>query len=99
MKKSYVYLLTNTNNTVIYVGVTADLIRRIYEHKTGVFRGFSYRYNCNKLVYYEEYSNMDLAIEREKQIKAGNRRRKEYLITIANPEWVDLAKEWIFPYV
>ena len=99
MKKSYVYLLTNTNNTVIYVGVTADLIRRIYEHKTGVFRGFSYRYNCNKLVYYEEYSNMDMAIEREKQIKAGNRRRKEYLITIANPEWVDLAKEWIFPYV
>ena len=99
MKKSYVYLLTNTNNTVIYVGVTADLIRRIYEHKTGVFRGFSYRYNCNKLVYYEEYSNMDMAIEREKQIKAGNRRRKEYLITIANPEWVDLAKEWLFPYV
>ncbi|MDO6604012.1 GIY-YIG nuclease family protein [Arenibacter palladensis] len=99
MKKSYVYLLTNTNNTVIYVGVTADLIRRIYEHETGVFCGFSYRYNCNKLVYYEEYSNIDMAIEREKQIKAGNRRRKEYLITIANPEWVDLAKEWLFPYV
>ena len=99
MKKSNVYLLTNKYNTVIYVGVTTDLVRRIYEHKTGVFRGFSYRYNCNKLVYYEEYSNMDMAIEREKQIKAGNRRRKEYLITIANPEWVDLAKEWLFPYV
>ncbi|SMG41801.1 GIY-YIG nuclease family protein [Arenibacter troitsensis] len=99
MKKSNVYLLTNKYNTVIYVGVTTDLVRRIYEHKTGVFRGFSYRYNCTKLVYYEEYSNMDMAIEREKQIKAGNRRRKEYLIRSTNPEWVDLAKEWLFPYV
>ena len=99
MKKSYVYLLANKNNTVIYVGVTSNLVRRIYEHKTGAFRGFTYRYNCNKLVYYEEYNNIDMAIEREKQIKSGNRRRKEYLITSINPEWVDLAKEWLFPYV
>ena len=98
MKNSYVYLLTNKNNTVIYVGVTTDLVRRIYEHKTGLFRGFTKRYNCNKLVYYEEFSNINKAIEREKQIKAGNRKRKEYLITITNPDWVDLAKEWLFHY-
>ncbi|MBU2905236.1 MULTISPECIES: GIY-YIG nuclease family protein [Arenibacter] len=96
MKKSYVYLLANKNNTVIYVGVTSNLVRRIYEHKTGAFRGFSYRYNCNKLVYFEEYSNMDMAIEREKQIKSGNRRRKEQLVNRGNPNWKDLAIGWLF---
>lgn len=98
MKNSYVYLFTNKNNTVIYVGVTKNLVRRIYEHKTGLFRGFTKRYNCNKLVYFEEYGNINKAIEREKQIKVGNRKRKEHLITITNPDWVDLAKEWLFHY-
>ena len=98
MKSSYVYLLTNKNNTVIYVGVTTNLVRRIYEHKTGLFHWFTKRYNCNKLVYFEEYGNINKAIEREKQIKAGNRKRKEHLITITNPAWVDLAKEWLFHY-
>jgi len=98
MKTSYVYLLTNKNNTVIYVGVTTNLVGRIYEHKTGVFRGFTYRYNCNKLLYYEEFSDINEAIEREKQIKAGSRKRKEHLINSTNPDWIDLAKDWIFQY-
>ncbi len=77
MKKSYVYLLANKTNTVIYVGVTSNLVKRIYEHKNGVGHSFTSRYNCNKLIYWEEFSDIQKAIEREKQIKAGNRRRKE----------------------
>ena len=96
MKKSYVYLLTNKNNTVIYVGVTGNLVKRIYEHKTDTFHGFTSRYNCNKLIYFEEFSYILEAIEREKQIKTGNRRRKEQFVNSVNPNWNDLAKGWLF---
>ncbi len=96
MEKSYVYFMTNKNNTVIYIGVTSNLIKRIYEHKAKVYKGFTYKYNCNKLVYYEEFSNIHDAIKREKQIKAGNRKRKDILINTVNPDWKDLSEGWLF---
>ena len=96
MKKSYVYFLTNKNNTVIYVGVTSNLLKRIYQHKTKRFKGFSYKYNCNKLVYFEEYGDINQSILREKQIKSGNRKRKEELINQSNPNWKDLSEDWLF---
>ncbi|AUC16648.1 excinuclease ABC subunit C [Tenacibaculum sp. SZ-18] len=96
MKKSYVYFLTNKNNTVIYIGVTSDIEKRIFQHKTKVFKGFTFKYNCNKLVYLEEFDSINDAIVREKQLKSGNRKRKEDLINIANPEWSDLSTNWVF---
>ena len=98
MKKPCVYFLTNKNNTVIYIGVTSNLIKRIYEHKSGKHKGFTNRYNCNKLVYFEQFYTMNEAIAREKQLKAGNRKRKESLINQENPDWLDLAENWIFDF-
>ncbi len=96
MKKSYVYFLTNKNNTVIYIGVTSDIEKRILQHKTKVFKGFTSKYNCNKLVYFEEFDSINQAIVREKQLKSGNRKKKEDLINTSNPEWIDLSENWIF---
>jgi len=96
MKKSFVYFMTNKNNTVIYIGVTSNLIRRVYEHKEKIYKGFSSKYNCNKLIYFEEFSNIEDAILREKQIKAGNRKRKEELVRSLNPDWLDLSIDWVF---
>ena len=96
MKKYYVYFVTNKNNTTLYVGVTSDLVKRIYQHKTKTFKGFSSKYNCEKLVYFEEYNTIDEAIVREKQIKKGNRKRKEDLINEDNSEWKDLSEGWLF---
>ncbi|MFT7899921.1 GIY-YIG nuclease family protein [Tenacibaculum ascidiaceicola] len=98
MKNPCIYLLTNKNNTVIYIGVTSNLIKRIYEHKSGKYKGFTHRYNCDKLVYFEQFSTMDEAITREKQLKAGTRKRKEDLITNENPDWLDLAENWVFDF-
>ncbi|CAM1357898.1 Endonuclease [Tenacibaculum litoreum] len=98
MKNPCIYLLTNKNNTVIYIGVTSNLIKRIYEHKSGKYKGFTHRYNCDKLVYFEQFSTMDEAIAREKQLKASNRKRKEDLITNENPDWLDLAENWVFDF-
>ena len=98
MKKPCIYLLTNKNNTVIYIGVTSNLIKRICEHKSGKYKGFSHRYNCDKLVYFEQFSTMDEAIAREKQLKAGSRKRKENLINLDNPDWLDLAECWVFDF-
>ena len=98
MKKSHIYFLTNKNNTVIYIGVTSNLERRIYEHKTGVYKGFASRYNCDKLVYFEEFDDINLAIIREKQLKAGNRKRKEGLINLENPNRKDLSDGWLFNF-
>jgi len=98
MKKGYVYFLTNKNNTVIYIGVTSNLLRRIYEHKTKKFKGFTAKYNCDKLVYFEEFDNIQEAITREKQLKAGNRKRKETLINEENSDWNDLAEDWLFDF-
>ncbi len=91
----YVYIMTNKHNTVLYTGVTNDLPRRVWEHKLKVNpRSFTTRYNICKLVYYEHFNDIQTAIAREKQIKAGSRARKLELINRMNPEWKDLSKEW-----
>ncbi len=96
MKKSFVYFMTNNNNTVIYIGVTSDLLKRVYQHKTKSYKGFTDKYNCDKLVYFEEFNDINLAISREKQLKSGNRQRKVDLIESENPEWNDLSDGWLF---
>ena len=93
MKKGYIYILTNKNNTVLYTGVTSNLAKRIYEHKNHIVDGFSKKYNLEKLVYYELFQDITLAIQREKQIKAGTRKKKEGLINSINPNWNDLSEE------
>ncbi len=98
MKKSCVYFITNKNNTVIYIGVTSNLLKRIYQHKTKSFKGFTLKYNCDKLVYFEEFTDIQHAIEREKQLKLGNRKCKEDLVTIENPNWEDLSEDWLFQF-
>ena len=90
----YVYILTNKNHTTLYTGVTNDLLRRVVEHRQGIRRSFSKRYNLNKLVYYEIYPDIRSAINREKQIKSGSRRRKLALIEDLNPDWNDLFEIW-----
>lgn len=96
MRKSFVYFMTNKNNSVIYIGVTSDLLKRVYQHKTKSYKGFTQKYNCDKLVYFEEFNDINLAIDREKQIKSGNRQRKIDLIESNNPEWNDLSEGWLF---
>ena len=87
----YVYILTNKNHTVLYTGVTRDLIRRVYEHKTHADpNSFTAKYKTDKLVYFEETNDINAAIEREKQIKSWSRDRKTDLIFHMNPHWVDL---------
>ena len=90
----YVYLLTNANKTVLYTGVTNNLPKRVYEHKCHLDKGsFTDRYNIENLVYFESTSDVTAAIEREKQIKGWNRRRKEKLIGSKNPNWDDLYEK------
>ena len=89
----YIYILTNKTNSVLYTGVTNDLTRRIEEHKQNLIpNSFTARYNVHKLVFYETTSNIKVAIEREKQIKSGSRKKKIELINQMNPEWNDLSK-------
>ena len=80
--------------TKYYVGVTNDLERRASEHKSGLIPGFTQKYNCKKLVYYESFSDIEQAIAREKQLKGWVRKKKDALIDSMNPEWKDLAAEW-----
>ncbi len=89
----YVYLLTNWNHRVMYVGVTNDLVRRIYEHKNKLVKGFTEKYNVNKLVYFEETGDVGSALTREKEIKKWRREKKNALVISINPEWKDLAEE------
>lgn len=91
-----VYILTNTHRTVLYVGVTSNLTRRIYQHKSKLYRGFTTKYNCTLLVYYETYMDMQMAIAREKQIKKRSRAYKISLVETENPDWHDLSDGWIF---
>ena len=91
MKTYFVYILSNKANTVLYVGVTGNLERRMYEHKNKLIDGFTKRYNVDKLVYFETTSDVDEAIKREKALKNLVRRKKEELINSINPEWVDLS--------
>jgi len=90
---AYVYILTNKNNSTLYIGVTNDLIRRICEHKNEFVDGFSRRYKLHKLIYYEQTDSMIQAIEREKQLKRWHRNWKINLINEKNPEWKDLYYE------
>ncbi len=92
-KNYYVYILTNKTNTVLYTGVTNNIKRRVYEHKNKFVKGFTSKYNVNKLVYYEVFDDPYNAISREKQIKGWLRRKKVELINSFNPTWKDLYKE------
>jgi putative endonuclease len=85
--------MTNKSRT-LYTGVTNDLNRRVYEHKQKLIKGFTSKYNITKLVYYEEYNDINDAIRREKQIKGWSRKKKIELIESINPEWKDLSEEW-----
>ncbi len=87
------YIATNATNRVLYTGVTSDLIRRMYQHKQKAAPGFTARYQVNKLVYFEVYDRMGDAIMREKQIKAGSRRKKIALIQDKNPNYMDLYQK------
>jgi putative endonuclease len=89
-KSGYVYILANHSDKVMYVGVTSDLAKRVYEHKEKMVDGFTKKYNIDKLVYYEVFDDIECAIEREKQIKAGSRKKKIELIRSMNPSFKDL---------
>ena len=91
----FVYVLTNKNDRVMYVGMTNDLERRLYEHKNKMLEGFTKKYNVSKLVYFEETSDVWAAIAREKEIKKWRRGKKDDLVNAANPNWKDLSAEWI----
>ncbi|MDF0644288.1 MAG: GIY-YIG nuclease family protein [Nitrospira sp.] len=95
----YVYLLTNWNNRVMYVGMTNDLMRRVYEHRSHVVKGFTEKYNVTKLVYFEETSDAHSAIAREKEIKKWRREKKNALVIQANPEWRDLGNDLGCPVI
>ena len=94
MNKYYVYILANKTNSVLYIGVTNDLRRRLYEHKNKLIEGFTSKYNVNKLVYFEETSDITSAIQREKNLKKWKRQWKNELIEKVNPEYKDLSDEW-----
>ena len=87
-----IYIMTNKYNTVLYTGVTNNLQRRVWEHKTGVGSEFASKYRITKLIYYEVTDSINSAIIREKQIKGGSRQRKIDLINSLNPEWKDLSE-------
>jgi putative endonuclease len=93
-RKYYIYLITNWNNKVMYVGVTNNLEKRIYEHKNKLVKGFTEKYNINKLVYFEETEDVISAIEREKEIKKWRREKKNQLVNLVNPDWRDLSLDW-----
>lgn len=90
MKDYYVYILTNQYNNVMYIGITNDLKRRVYEHKTGFLDGFTKRYSVHKLVYCESCHDVYAAIEREKQLKSWRREKKNALVESVNPEWKEI---------
>ena len=94
MKSYYVYILTNWKGNVMYIGVTNDLERRLYEHKHELIEGFTKKYHVHKLVYYEETSDARAAIEREKQLKNWSRGKKNALVETMNPQWEDLSRGW-----
>ena len=94
MKSAAVYIMASRRNGTFYVGVTAHLPRRAFEHREGITPGFTRRYGCKLLVYYEAYEDMISAITREKQLKAGSRKQKLVLIEAMNPEWRDLYPDF-----
>jgi putative endonuclease len=92
-KQYFIYIMTNTHNTVLYTGVSSDLVNRVLQHKSGVGGIFTRKYNIHKLVYYEVGNDIYAAVAREKQIKGGSRQKKIDLINRSNPEWKDLFEE------
>ena len=90
MKQPAVYIMANKRNGTLYTGVTSNLVQRVWQHREGVADGFTKRYGCKRLVWFEMADTMDGAISREKQIKAGSRAKKLALIEALNPEWNDL---------
>ena len=90
MKRPSIYIMTNKRNGTLYTGVTSNLAKQVHEHKSEVATGFTKKYGCNQLVYYEMHEDMDRAINREKQIKAGSRKKKITLIETMNPNRNDL---------
>ena len=93
-KNYYVYLLTNWNNRVMYVGVINNLERRVYEHKNKLVKGFTEKYNVDKLVHFEVTGDVVAAITREKEIKKWRREKKDALVKATNPGWLDLSDEF-----
>ena len=92
-KKGYIYILTNYKKTVLYIGITTNLRRRVEEHYSGLVTGFTKKYNVKFLVYYEEFESINHAIQREKALKGKTRKKKEVLINKTNPEWRDLSSD------
>ena len=93
MKNYYVYMMTNKRNGTLYTGMTSDLIRRVYEHRTGIMEGFTKKYGLKLLVWYEQHHDVNEAIKREKNIQAWKREWKLKLIESVNPHWNDLYAE------
>ena len=92
-KGGYVYIMTNKTRTTLYIGVTSDLEQRVYEHRSGHGSGFTKKFNCKFLIYYEIFDHIEAAIKREKVLKKWNRRWKEEMITSFNPQLRDLWDE------
>ena len=90
MKQACVYILANRPHGTLYVGVTSDLVARVWQHKNRALDGFTKKYGVHQLVWFEQHATMEAAILREKQLKAGSRVKKIALIEVANPEWKDL---------
>ncbi|XOU94623.1 MAG: GIY-YIG nuclease family protein [Candidatus Kerfeldbacteria bacterium] len=93
-RQYYVYIMTNWSNKILYIGVTSNLQWRVFEHKNKLQKGFTFKYNLNKLVYYEEHQYIEDAIMREKQLKGWLRIKKIRLIDSINSDWTDLAQWW-----
>ena len=98
MGQSYVYIMASKRNGTLYTGVTSNLIKRAYEHRNALVDGFSKKYHCKMLAFYEVYESMEYALYREKRIKAGSRKKKLKLIETINPSWHDLYNEIIKNY-
>ena len=90
----FVYILSNWDDSVLYIGVTGNLQRRMYEHRNGLVDSYTKKYNIHKLVYYEYTTDVYSAISREKQLKKWVRAKKNALISKMNPQWIDLSAEW-----
>ena len=93
-KFGFIYIMTNKNKTVLYIGVTNNLVRRVFEHKNHLIKNsFNDRYNLEYCIYYEDFPSIEMAIAREKELKKWNRQKKEALINQKNPEWKELVTE------
>jgi putative endonuclease len=96
MKEYHVYIITNWNNKVMYIGVTNNLERRLYEHKNHLLEGFTKKYKINRLVHFETFGDIELAIQREKELKGWLRDKKNELVYSNNPNWTDLSERWYY---